>query len=59
MGPQVRAYACYGRIKEMELRLEMGRKWRLTIFNKPTELGHTLVMVVEGKTVGRWAINVD
>ena len=59
MGPWVRAYACYGGIKEMDLRLEMGLKWRLTIFNKPTELGYTLVMLVEGKTVGRWAFNVD
>ena len=32
----------------MDLRLEMGLKWRLTIFNKPTELGYTLVMLVEG-----------
>jgi len=38
---------------------EMGLKWRPTISNGPAKLGHTRVMVVEGKTVGRWAFNVD
>jgi len=46
MGPRVRAFPCYGGIKEMELRLGNGPLMATNYIKLARGLGHTPVMAV-------------